>query len=473
MAKKGTTGGPRARRVTAEETARRQTYKSKAEREKMWQQRTFIVIAAIVIVSVAALLGAVAYEKVIRPNQAITTVNGSSVKTVDYQDRVRYLRWLTAQQIRDFYYLVGGDANTIQQYAGTQINNLRQPEVFGSQVLDEMEEEKILDQAAKDMGIKVDTAAVDEQVNRYMAQLVGLTAPALNTATPTTVPSLTPTPLVSPTPSNTPQPTNTPTLVPSATPSDTEPTPTPGPSATPTVPPTETPIPSPTATLEPSVVAATLEAQANTFYSDAKKAADVSRSQARQLFYYDALRSAIQDYLIKDLPAEELKVNARHILISFNPDLPAGQAPPPTDEEKAAALEKANAALKALQDGEPFADLAMAISNDTSASNGGELGWASPDNYVANFKDAVLNAAIGDIVGPIESEYGYHIIQVHGREIRPLSDSEITTRKTNTFQTWLDTQKQNAKIDRRNDWIDRVPSDPTYNDLLGDILPVN
>lgn len=469
MAKKGTTGGPRTRRVTQADLKRRHEYRSRAERDRMWQRRVFIVTAVLIGLSVVVLVGALFYEQVIRPSQAISTVNGEEIATRDFEDRVRLMRWLTAEQIREFYFLTGGNLETIQQYAGQQINDLRRPQIIGSQVLDEMEEELVIKQAAAAMGITVDEAEVDARVDDYMAQRLGLVLPSDETATPTTAPTITPTPLVSPTPSNTPRPTETTTPLPTATPAEDA---TPGPTATPTEIPTETPIPSPTATLEPSVIAATVESAAGDFFQDAKKAVDADRDVVRQLFYYDALRTAVLEELTKDLPAEELQVNARHILLSFNPDLPAGQTLPPTDEEKAAALARAEEALAALQDGEPFADLAKAISDDTSATSGGELGWSSPDSFVPAFKDAVLNATIGEVIGPIETEYGYHIIQVHAREIRPLTASQLDTRRQETFTTWLDEQKAAATIERRDDWLDRIPEDPSYNSLLGDILPL-
>jgi len=332
-----------------------------------------------------------------------------------------------------------------------------------------MEEELVIKQAAADLGITVDEAAVDAQVDNYMAQTLGIALPSDETATPTTEPTITATPLVSPTPSNTPRPTETATPLPTATPAEDA---TPGPTSTPTEIPTETPVPSPTPTLEPAVIAATLESAAGNFFQEAQKAVGADRDTVRQLFYYDALRRAVLDELTKDLPAEELQVNTRHILLSFNPDLPAGQTLPPTDEEKAAALARAEEAIAALQDGEPFADLAKALSNDSSASSGGELGWSSPDTFVSAFKDAVLNATIGEVIGPIETEFGYHIIQVHAREIRPLTESELNTRRQETFTTWLDEQKAAATIKRSDDWLKRIPEDPSYNSLLGDILPL-
>lgn len=470
MAKKNTVGGPRARRTTAEDIERRKQYRSRAERDRLWQRRVMIAIVLLVGLSVVIIAAAVTNEQIIRPRQAITTVNGVEIETRDYQARVRFTRWLTAEQIRELYYLTGGNMDYLQQVAGEQINSLRYSTLIGGQVLDEMEEEIVLKQAAEQLGVTVDESKVEQQVNDYMASRVGLVSPDSDTPTPTLEPTITPTPLVSPTPSNTPQPTSTPTLTPTP-----DVTVTPGPSLTPTETPTPTLSPTPTATLEPDMIRATMGKEEDRFFDDATGTADVDRDVVWDVFYYQALRDAMLQEIGKDVPAEELQVNARHILISFNPDLPADQpAPPPTEEQKTATKAKADEVLAALQSGEPFADLAAAVSNDTgSAAKGGELGWASPDGYVPEFKDAVLNAEIGQIIGPIETQFGYHIIQVHAREVRELSPSDLRSRRSEKYQTWLDEQVAAADAKRRDDWLDRIPEDPSYNSLLGDILPAN
>ncbi len=473
MAKKGTTGGPRARRVTQQDIERRKQYRSRSEQDRLWQRRVMIIAAVLIGLSLLVLAAAIINEQVLIPRQAITKVNGDEISTADYQERVRFTRWLTAQQIRDFYFLAGGDINTIQQYAGQQINQLQQPVLMGSQVLDEMEEELLLQQAADEMGITVDMDTVDAEVDNYIGQSFGLQLPSNETTTPTLTPTTTLTPLVSPTP--TAPPTGTPTSTPPPTATPAEDGTTPGPTNTPTITPTPTLSPTPTATLQVAEIYATLDDAADTFYDSAQDVAEVGRDVVRDVFYYQALREALRDEIGQDVPTEELQVNVRHILISFDPTLPAGQAPPPpTDEQRAEALARAEEVMQALRDGEPFADLARAMSNDTgSGAQGGELGWASPESYVTNFQDTVNEAPIGEIVGPVETEFGYHIIQVKGREVRPLSESDLNTRRSQAFEDWLTEQRAVSDIERHSDWIDRVPEEPDYNELLGDILPVN
>ena len=109
MAKKGTTGGPRARRVTEADLKRRSEYRSRAQRDRMWQRRVFIVTAVLIGLSVVALVYGLLSENVIRPREAISTVNGDEIATRDFESRVRLMRWLTAEQIREFYFLTGGN----------------------------------------------------------------------------------------------------------------------------------------------------------------------------------------------------------------------------------------------------------------------------------------------------------------------------------------------------------------------------
>lgn len=469
MAKKGTTGGPRAHRTTTEDLDRRKRYVSRAEKERMWQRRVLIATGVLIALSVIVLIIAIINQEVIEPRQPITTVNGVEVKTSDYQDRVRLTRWLTANQIREAYFFLGGDVNTLQQYVGQQISDLQRPVIIGSQVLEEMEEEIILEQGARELGVEVDEAQIDREIEEYMGDRVGLAHPDHPTPTATTEPTAAPTRLV---PSATPAPTETPLPTQPPTPSadeDGEP----GEDEEPAPEPTATVEPTLTPTLEPDAIVATIEGEEDRWFDDATDVSDVDRDVVRDLFYYDALRIAVRDHLAQDVETEELQVNARHMLFSFNPDAQGQGAPvPPTEEEKAAALERAEAAMDALQDGEPFADLAREVSDDTgSATRGGELGWASPDGYVEAFQEAVLNGEIGAILGPIETEFGYHIIQVNGREVRPLSPSTLRDRQNQALTEWLDGLKAEADIDRRDDWIDRIPEEPTYNELLGDILP--
>lgn len=104
---------------------------------------------------------------------------------------------------------------------------------------------------------------------------------------------------------------------------------------------------------------------------------------------------------------------ASHILIAF-------------DKDKAAAKQKAEDILaKAKADPAKFAELAKEYSTDIgSARQGGDLNFFGRGMMVPSFEKAVFDAKKGDIVGPVESDFGWHIIHVtdvHPATVRPLA----------------------------------------------------
>ncbi|HVP87398.1 MAG TPA: SurA N-terminal domain-containing protein [Casimicrobiaceae bacterium] len=110
---------------------------------------------------------------------------------------------------------------------------------------------------------------------------------------------------------------------------------------------------------------------------------------------------------------------ASHILIAVKPDA--------KDAEKAEAKKKAEALLAQVKaNPAKFADLAKANSQDPgSAQQGGDLGTFARGSMVKPFEDAVFAAKLGDIVGPVQSDFGYHVIKVTGitpERIQPLEE---------------------------------------------------
>ena len=119
-------------------------------------------------------------------------------------------------------------------------------------------------------------------------------------------------------------------------------------------------------------------------------------------------------------------------------------------------------ALEALQQGESFAALARAISTDPgSGSRGGELGEAYVGNYVREFRQAIEAAEIGALVGPVESEFGFHILQVRSKEERSGSDIEMQLQRAKLQEleqlreSLRDMNSDNFEI--FNTWLDYVP----------------
>ena len=87
-------------------------------------------------------------------------------------------------------------------------------------------------------------------------------------------------------------------------------------------------------------------------------------------------------------------------------------------------------------DGSNFAELAQKYSEDTSASQGGDLGLAGRGKYVPEFEKAAFTLEVGKISDPVKTQFGYHLIQVLEKK-----EAEVHVRhiliKTVDFQTWL------------------------------------
>jgi len=88
-----------------------------------------------------------------------------------------------------------------------------------------------------------------------------------------------------------------------------------------------------------------------------------------------------------------------------------------------------------LEGGEDFADLARSNSQDTlSAARGGELGWVNQGDTVPRFEAAMDKLAIGEISKPVQSRFGWHIIQVEGRRQHDSTDQYERARAKQLIQ---------------------------------------
>ena len=65
-----------------------------------------------------------------------------------------------------------------------------------------------------------------------------------------------------------------------------------------------------------------------------------------------------------------------------------------------------------IADGADFAGLAKEHSKCPSGSDGGDLGEFSPGQMVREFDDVVFSAAIGEVQGPVKTQFGYHLLEV-------------------------------------------------------------
>jgi peptidyl-prolyl cis-trans isomerase D len=86
--------------------------------------------------------------------------------------------------------------------------------------------------------------------------------------------------------------------------------------------------------------------------------------------------------------------------------------------------------------GKDFASLARQFSKDGSnAENGGDLGWFTKGRMVAAFEKAAFAAKTGDVVGPVRTPFGLHIIKVLGRDNRELKIAHVLMKITPSSQS--------------------------------------
>ena len=269
-------------------------------------------------------------------------------------------------------------------------------------------------------------------------------------------PDGTPTPTITPTQATITYPTLSPeqlALV-TVTPIPTEgPTITPPPTATidPAITPKATSTPAPTPLPSPTATPYTLEGYQTRFDEilSGMEEIGLTEEQYYRLFEIGLLRTKLIDEVTAGLSTEEEQVWARHILVA--------------DEQAA------NVIIERLKDGEEFGALAVELSEDTgSGAQGGDLGWFGKGQMVAEFETAAFSLEDGEISDPIQSNFGWHIIQKLGHTTVPMSPSSYDQARQTAFDEFLANLREEADIviyDER--WMERVPTSPSLQDLQG------
>lgn len=106
---------------------------------------------------------------------------------------------------------------------------------------------------------------------------------------------------------------------------------------------------------------------------------------------------------------------------------------------------KAKDVQKQVQAGGDFAALAKQYSQDTSASNGGDLGCFGKGQMVKPFEDAAFALQPGQVSGIVKTQYGYHIIKVTDKKDDQVCASHILI-KTVDFDQYLADQQKKDKV---------------------------
>ncbi|MCP5144992.1 MAG: peptidyl-prolyl cis-trans isomerase [Gammaproteobacteria bacterium] len=143
--------------------------------------------------------------------------------------------------------------------------------------------------------------------------------------------------------------------------------------------------------------------------------------------------------------------DASHILL----EVPEGAA----DDEDAAVRAKAEALLTRINAGEDFATLASENSDDAgSASAGGELGAFGRGVMDPAFEEAAFAAAAGDVVGPVRTPFGYHLIKVN--EIHPERGPEFAEVRSDIEQAYRRQQAEDIYFGKADQFTNLVYEHP-------------
>ncbi len=117
-------------------------------------------------------------------------------------------------------------------------------------------------------------------------------------------------------------------------------------------------------------------------------------------------------------------LRASHILVSS------------PDNDSVKALKEAREVMAALKRGESFTTLAEKHSKDKgSMVKGGDLGWFGKGRMVKEFEAAAFTAKIGKVVGPVRTQFGYHIIKVTDRSKKEAHITDFAAAVKVTAQT--------------------------------------
>jgi peptidyl-prolyl cis-trans isomerase SurA len=141
------------------------------------------------------------------------------------------------------------------------------------------------------------------------------------------------------------------------------------------------------------------------------------------------------------------QTHARHILIKLSEIM----------SEKEGKLKMDNIKER-LDNGEKFEALARQFSEDSTASNGGDLSWVNPGDTVPQFEKAMNELKDNQISDPVRTQFGWHIIQVIERRSQDMSKEsarlkarqEIRARKADeAYQDWIRELRDRAYVELR------------------------
>jgi peptidyl-prolyl cis-trans isomerase D len=392
------------------------------------------VAVAIIVIVVGLLVYGYLSTSVFLPQRAVASVNGERITLREFQGRVRLQRNQLIDNFGQYYQfaqMFGADDPFNDPNFGGILQQIfmqmQQPQQIGQEVLDVLIDERLIRQEAKKMGIEPDAAEIDRYVQEQFGYFADGTPTPAPTQPPFVAPTLNPTqlavitvtPLPEPTLVVTEEPVDEPTVMPDEEGAE----PTPLPSATPF-------------TID------AFQANYDESISGLTEITGLTTEDFRYFFESLYLRDKLLEVIAADVQSVEEQIWVQHILV---------------DSE-----ELANEILARFAQGESWSDLAATYSIDASnAQNDGDLGWIGPDvAFVPEFKQAAFALGQAEISAPVQSQFGWHIIRVLGRELRPVEEQRFQQMRQEAFTLWLAGIRAESNVETYDLWMEHVPTDP-------------
>ena len=385
---------------------------ARAERERIQSRWLLGVIIAIAVVAIGILVYGWIDSAYIQPQKTVVTVNEDTITQGEFQGRVRIHQRELLGQLNSYMQmeqLFASDPQTltsIQELQNQIRTQLSYPELIGQEVIYSMIRETLIRQEAEKTGIHV----LPEEIERQIQHSFGF------------YPEGTPTPFPTPTPDA--------TRVAAIT-AVSEPTSESSP--TPTLPQT----PFPTAT--PYV----LEAYEVDYEQFLDSLSDFGITEAD---FYVYIEAQLLEEKVREQFDPEIERVAEHVLIQHILFF---------DEEIA------QEALEQLESGEAWDDIVLEYSEDqNSRESSGDLGWKTQDDLTAFLGQMgliVFSAPVNEVIGPIETQYGWHLVRIVDRQDREISDAAYQVAVDNAFEAWIDELTAEAEIIVVDDWQDHLP----------------
>lgn len=341
------------------------TKKQVHHRRREQQQLRWIWLTVAGVVAVIAIILIIGI--ITQTTRTIANVNGEPIKTTAYEQRVRY-----------YYYSYGPDI--FEPGEDGSANDMHEL------IVNQLVEETLIRQQAKEQGVSVTEDEIQIMIEENWFQ--HYRDPPTPYPTPTVDPEATATPEGTP-------------PVPTATPDTQE----------------------------------AFESNYELFVSNVLKPARLRENYLHQLAEVSLLRDKLAEVMVPEVPTEEDQILFRYTgatdaesAMAKIAEFQAG-----TKEQVHArhilveTREEAEAVLDRLANGEDFAALAAELSTDPgNKDDGGDLGWFGRGDMVEAFEQAAFESEIGLYPDPVETSFGFHVIEVLGHENRPIDmDSEL------------------------------------------------